>query len=226
MPILVIGGHTRNIGKTSAVAGIIAALPHFNWTAIKITQFGHNVCSANGEPCDCQTADHTLAISEERDPSTATDTSRFLAAGARRVFWVRTRQGELAEAMPRVRKLLADSENAILESNSVLRFLQPDLSLSVLDPTVADFKPSALRYLDRTDALILSQSAPTQSTPTPAAQPTGSPLEAILANHPWPGVSPALLARKPHFQVAPPSYLTPELVDFVSARLARLAARP
>src|ERR1700761_8718666 len=155
MPIIVIGGHTRNIGKTSVVAGLIAALPQHNWTAIKITQFGHNVCSANGEPCDCQTADHTLAVSEERDPTTGTDTSRFLAAGARRVFWVRTRQGQLAEAMPRVRKLLAESEYTLVESNSVLRFLQPDLSLSVLDPSVADFKPSALRYLDRTDGLIV-----------------------------------------------------------------------
>src|ERR1700761_8420077 len=122
MPIVVVGGHTRNIGKTSVVAGLIAALPDRHWTAIKITQFGHNVCSANGEPCDCETADHTIAVSEERDASTGTDTSRFLAAGARRVFWVRTRQGQLAEAMPRVRKLLAEAENIILESNSVLRF--------------------------------------------------------------------------------------------------------
>lgn len=203
MPTIVIGGHTRNIGKTSVVAGLIAALPHLNWTAIKITQFGHNVCSANGEPCDCQTADHSIAISEERDPTTGTDTSRFLAAGARRVFWVRTRQGQLAEAMPRVRKLLAGSENTIIESNSVLRFLQPDLSLSVLDPAIADFKPSALRYLDRTDALIL---------------PAGVTLEAVA--HAWPGVSPALLARKRLFHTTPPSYTTRELIDFVANQLA------
>lgn len=203
MPTIVIGGHTRNIGKTSVVAGIIAALPQLNWTAIKITQFGHNVCSANGEPCDCQTADHTLAISEERNATTGTDTSRFLAAGAARVFWVRTRQGQLAEAMPRLRKILAESENTILESNSVLRFLQPDLSLSVLDPSMADFKPSALRYLDRTDALIL---------------PAGATLESLARA--WPSISPSLLARKPLFPAAPPSYTTPELVDFVSSRLA------
>jgi len=213
MPILVIGGHTRNIGKTSVVAGLIAALPHLNWTAIKITQFGHNVCSANGEPCDCQTADHTLAISEEHNPTTGTDTSRFLAAGAKRVFWVRTRQGQLAEAMPRIRRILAGSENAILESNSVLRFLQPDLSLAVLDPAVADFKPSALRYLDRTDALIISQSAP----------PAGTTLEALT--HAWPGVSPHLLARKPLFHVAPPAYTTPDLIDFVAARLSASPSR-
>jgi hypothetical protein len=109
--------------------------------------------------------------------------------------------------MPRVRKLIADSENTILESNSVLRFLQPDLSLSVLDPTIADFKPSALRYLDRTDALIVCQSAP----------PTGTTLESLTQA--WPAVSPHLLARKPLFHTAPPAYTSPELTRFVSARL-------
>jgi hypothetical protein len=202
MATLVIGGHTRNIGKTSVVAGLIAALPELHWTALKITQFGHNICSANGEPCDCQTADHTIAISEERDPTTGTDTSRFLAAGAKKVFWVRTRQGQLAEAMPRVRKLLTDSENTIIESNSVLRFLQPDLSLSVLDPTIADFKPSALRYLDRVDALIL---------------PEGAHIAAATS---WPGVSPNLLARKPLFHITPPAYITPELIHFVAVKLS------
>ncbi len=159
MAIVVVGGHTRNIGKTSVVAGLIAALPQRRWTAIKITQFGHGVCSANGEPCDCETADHTIAISEERDRTSGADSSRYLAAGAARSFWVRTRQGQLSEAMPRLRALLAESENAIVESNSVLRFLQPDLSLSVLDPAVEDFKPSALRYLDRVDALVVPAGA-------------------------------------------------------------------
>jgi hypothetical protein len=204
MPTIVIGGHTRNIGKTSVVAELIASLPHLNFTAIKITQFGHNVCSANGEPCDCQTADHTLAISEERDATTGTDTSRFLAAGARQVFWVRTRQGELAEAMPRVRKLIAAAEYTILESNSVLRFLQPDLSLAVLDPAIPDFKTSALRYLDRTDAFIL---------------PAGATLESLTQAHPWPGVSPKLLARKLVFHTSPPAYTTSDLIHFVSTRL-------
>ncbi len=208
LPTIVIGGHTRNIGKTSVVAGLIAALPQFNWTAIKITQFGHNVCSANGEPCDCQTADHTLAISEERDPTTGTDTSRFLASGAKRVFWVRTRQGELAEAMPRVRKLISEAENIILESNSVLRFLQPDLSLAVLDPSVPDFKPSALRYLDRTDALIV---------------PPGTTLNSLTTAL-WPGISPRLLASKPLFHTAPPIYVSDDLIRFVTAKLLSLSS--
>jgi hypothetical protein len=211
MALVVVGGHTRNIGKTSVVAGLIAALPGLHWTAIKITQFGHGVCSADGEPCDCETADHTIAISQERDAESGTDSSRYLAAGAVRSFWVRTRQGQLNEAMPRVRQLLAGAENTIVESNSVLRFLQPDLSLSVVDPSVRDFKASAMRYLDRVDALILPESFAGSEDPMLPGR-----------DLPWPGISPRLIAGKRKFVFQPPLYCSPELAEFVSQRLAAL----
>jgi hypothetical protein len=205
MAIVVVGGHTRNIGKTSVVAGLIAALPELRWTAVKITQFGHGVCSANGEPCDCETADHTIAISEERQRGSGTDTSRYLDAGAARAFWVRTRQGQLSEAMPRVRRLLAESENVIVESNSVLRFLQPDISLSVLDPGVKDFKVSAMRYLDRVDALMVPEGA--------------------VFDEGWEGVSRKMVETKRRFEFRAPVYCGADLVDFVTGRLAGVAAR-
>jgi|SRR5579875_3427247 len=206
MALIVVGGHTRNIGKTSVVAGLIAALPERRWTAIKITQFGHGVCSANGEPCDCETADHTIAISEERNAASGTDTSRFLAAGAEHSFWVRTRQGQLSEAMPRVRRLIAAAENVIVESNSLLRFVQPDLSVSVLDPSISDFKASALRYLDRVDGLIV-------------------PAGAEFAPG-WGGVSTRLIANKPKFFIQPLVYCPAELVTFVEERLETLRREP
>ena len=43
MSLIVIGGHSRNVGKTSVVAGLIAATPQLNWTAFKITQYGHGI---------------------------------------------------------------------------------------------------------------------------------------------------------------------------------------
>ncbi len=199
MAVVVVGGHSRNIGKTSVVAGLIAALPEFAWTAVKITQYGHGICSANGEACDCATADHTIAVSEERSRDSGTDSSRYLAAGAVRSWWVRTQQGELHEAMPRVRRILTEAGNVIVESNSVLRFLRPDLALSVLDPAVEDFKPSALRYLDRVDALVVP--------------------EGVTVEGGWRGVSPALVANKPRFAFRAPEYCPPELITFVRERL-------
>jgi len=204
LSIVVVGGNTRNIGKTSVVAGLIAAMPEKLWMAIKITQFGHGVCSANGEPCDCETADHTIAISEERSRDTGTDSSRYLAAGAAKSFWVRTRQGQLHEAMPRVRELIAKTENVIIESNSVLRFLPPDVSVSVLDFSTADFKASALRYLDRVDAIVM---------PEGSISFAGS------------GVSQSLLEKKRRFVSRPPAYCSAELVEFVEARCAAMLTR-
>ena len=67
MAVVVVGGHSRSVGKTSVVANLIARLPQKNWTACKITQFGHGFCTANGEPCDCETEEHTLAISVEQN---------------------------------------------------------------------------------------------------------------------------------------------------------------
>ncbi|MGB8772349.1 MAG: hypothetical protein WCC92_22255 [Candidatus Korobacteraceae bacterium] len=194
MSIIVIGGHSRSVGKTSVVAGLIAALPEFHWTAVKITQYGHGICSANGQLCDCATDDHSWAVTEERGRSGESDTSRFLVSGAARSLWVRTRQGMLAEAMPHVRKELAAAENAILESNSVMRFLRPDLYLTVLDPTTADFKTSAQEFLDRADAVILHDN--------------GGDLA-------WTNVSLKPVAAKPTFHIRPPQYVTPELVEFV-----------
>ena len=199
MAVVVVGGHTRNIGKTSVMAGLIAATPERHWTAFKITQFGHGVCSANGEPCDCETADHTIAISEERERESGTDSSRYLAAGAARSFWVRTRQGQLAEAMPKIRRELARAENAMIESNSILRFLQPDVFVSVLDAETADFKESAKRYLDRADAVVL----------------TGGRLEHAA----WDGVSPSLVRRARRFSGSAEEYCSAELVAFLQQRL-------
>ncbi len=199
MALVVIGGHSRSVGKTSVVAGLIAALPEFEWTAVKITQHGHGVCSANGEPCDCATGEHSFAISEERDRSGESDTSRFLVAGAARVLWARTEQGRLAEAMPLLRQRLKGARNVIMESNSVLKFLRPDLYLTVLDPATADFKNSAREFLDRANAVILHE-----ASCAPA----------------WQAVSLKPVAERPVFRITPPRYVTPEIVKFVRSSLS------
>ncbi len=175
------------------------------WTAIKITQFGHGVCSADGRPCACEVADHTIAISEERE-ATATDSGRYMSAGAARSLWVRTRQGQLAEAMPRIRKELRLAKHVLIESNSILRFLRPDLFLSVLDPAVTDFKESARRYLDRADIILIPEGA------------------SLLPSH-WPGVSGALFRNSIVMPMSKSTYITPEIIEFVRGRLATRAAQ-
>jgi hypothetical protein len=201
--IVVIGGHSRSVGKTSVVAGLISALREYDWTAVKITQYGHGVCSANGAPCDCATDDHAWAISEEKDRDGESDTSRFLAAGAARALWVRTEQGRLAEAMPGLRRELEPSRHVMVESNSVLKFLRPDLYITVLDPDTEDFKTSAREFLDRASAVILHE-----------ASKSASPA--------WRRVSLKPVAARPVFRIEPPPYVTPEIIEFVRSRIGEL----
>ncbi len=205
MAIVVIGGHSRSVGKTSVVAGLISALREYEWTAVKITQYGHGVCSANGAPCDCATADHNWAITEEKDRTGESDTSRFLLAGAARALWLRTEQGRLAEAMPSLRQRLEQSRHVIVESNSVLKFLRPDLYVTVLDPGTEDFKTSAREFLDRASAVILHNGSGTGESA-------------------WQGVSLKPVAERPVFRITPPPYVTPEIVEFVRCGLSHRLA--
>ncbi|HEX8836587.1 MAG TPA: hypothetical protein VF748_06610 [Candidatus Acidoferrum sp.] len=164
--VVVVGGHTRSIGKTQLVCDVIAAFPEASWIAGKITQYGHGVCAQNGENCDCAPTEHACALDWETHSDTGTDSARFLAAGARRSFWLRTKQGFLAEGLPLLRTALrqirvegsSETTPLILESNSLLQFVKPSLYFAVVDPAKEDFKDSARVALDRADALILRAS--------------------------------------------------------------------
>ncbi len=204
MALVVVGGNTRNIGKTSVVAGLIAALRERDWTAIKITQYGHGICSADGKACDCATADHTIAFTEERDRSGTSDSSRYLVAGAKRSLWVRTQQGELFEAMPRLRREIAAAGDVIVESNSILQFLKPDLFLSVLDPAVEDFKRSARRYLDRADLILMTRRSGDVAS--------------------WPDDLKGVLLRSKVLVFEPECYVSDELVGFVKDKMSEVEA--
>jgi len=202
--LVVVGGHSRNIGKTAVAAGLIRKLRGLHWTAMKITQYGHGVCSHKGEACGCEAdgggdPEHPFALSEEYEPS-GTDSGRFLAAGAERSFWLRTPVGQLARAEGVVRKILAQHPNVMVESNSILELAQPDVFLMVLDFSNADFKGSSLRFMDRADAFVVIDRG------------MNVPLWAEVAKGAW--------DHKPQFAVTPPDYVTTALTRFVKSRFS------
>lgn len=186
--VIVVGGHTRSIGKTQLVCDLITALPETKFLAGKITQYGHGVCAQNGEHCGCAPDEHSSAFDWELDAASGTDSSRFLAAGAQRAFWLRTKQGYLAEGMPLLRQAFAElstqnpvpAVNVLIESNSLLQFLKPALYVTVLDPGKDDFKPTAQSLLDRSDVFLLRDEFPSAASP-------------------WPQISSKLLQGKPSF---------------------------
>ena len=126
-------------------------------------------------------------------------------------YWFRTQQGKLAAGLPALRELLTAEEDPptdwIIESNSLMQFMRPDLYITVLDPNNEDFKDSSLRFLDRADAVVLHGPGITVAHP-PA----------------WKGISLKLIAGKPVFSITPPGYVPQELTEFVRQRLGVLHA--
>ncbi|MGH7972898.1 MAG: hypothetical protein ACREIC_29640 [Limisphaerales bacterium] len=199
MTTVVIGGHSRNIGKTSVMGELIHRVRPPEWAAVKITQYGHSICSLNGEPCSCDPGEHGFILSEERVRKGRTDTQRFLQRGARRSLWLRVRQGQLHRALPALMRALGREEWVMVESNSILAHIAPALYLFVLDPAKSDFKATARRYLERADALIA--------------------IGAAGCKHSWPDVDTTTLSQKPVFQLVDPSQLSDELIEFVRQKL-------
>lgn len=104
--------------------------------------------------------------------------------------------GQLRHAVPAIREILDASPNVIIESNSLLEFISPDLFVMVLDCSVGDFKSSSRRFLERADALVMIDRGD-----APA----------------WPGID--LPPRAVRFPASPPQYTPPALVEFVRERL-------
>jgi hypothetical protein len=205
MAIVVVGGQAKNVGKTFVVSSLIARLPERKWTACKITQCDHEVYG--GDSDRRRPEDEDVAIAVERDPLSNTDTAHFLAAGASRSLLVRIRRGYLSDAMPCLLDEIRAAQNIIFESNSLLEFLRPDLYLMVLDPAIASFKDSALRFLDRADALLVRASS-----------------RGLVPG--WKSVASQAVADKPRFLFDPPSSLGENLVIFVQQRLNAIATQP
>jgi hypothetical protein len=125
--IVVVGGGGRSAGKTALVCGIIAALPEFEWTAVKITRHGHG----DFEP-----------IHEETVPGQGTDTARYLGAGARRAFLLTADDGELPQRLSELKEKLGAASHVIFESNRILNHLRPDLCVAIDSGIDAAQKPS------------------------------------------------------------------------------------
>jgi len=142
--LIVVGAHSRKVGKTSIVCGLIRSLPHVDWTALKI--------SANREGASHR---HAYRFDQERAPGSHCDTARYLQAGAQRSHWLRASEAQLPAAMPVVQGILDQSRNVVIESNRILEYVDPDAYLLALDYSIADFKQSARRFFAQADAYVL-----------------------------------------------------------------------
>ena len=145
MAIVVVGGSGKDVGKTGLLCAVIAALPDFAWTAVKIT--GHAYESPGH---DRPGHFSRTIIREETRAGQGTDTARYLAAGAKRALLVNRSADDVP--IQEIRAALGDDRNVIFESNRIVRYLKPDLCLALAGGD--ENKPSFKLLMDNAHAVV------------------------------------------------------------------------
>jgi hypothetical protein len=148
--LVVVGGHSRGVGKTSVIEHLLDAHRAERWIAIKISAHRHAPEGVS-----------VPLVEECHQWCDATQTGRYLAAGASRAFLVRAPDASLARAATFINGLREGGRTVLVESNRIVQWLIPDVLLFVVDPMIEDWKPSSAFCLPVADAVIHRSQAAT-----------------------------------------------------------------
>jgi hypothetical protein len=152
MATILVGGRSKNAGKTTLVCNIIAALPELGWNAVKITNHQHDV-----RGCVLRIKQKSWSIWEGTYSTESSDTALFLRAGAKSAFLVQSEDADLEGACAGLRNILSADANVIAESTRAGGILKPDLFLLVINAEQLDTKNPAQQRLELVDAVVLRE---------------------------------------------------------------------
>lgn len=135
--IIGIGGAYRGVGKTTIASLILGRLK--GWGAIKYTKTA----------IYCSVTDDVSILSIE-----GKDTSRLLNSGAEKVVWVKSPYENIAEILPLAIKNLSSQEGIVVEGNSAIEVLKPDIVIFLTGSEGDENKSSAEKIFRMADVII------------------------------------------------------------------------
>jgi len=156
-PIVVaVSGFSSNVGKTTLVCDLLHNLP--GWEAIKLTRGHYRSCGRDPAGCcvsDLLRDEPVIRSGREANYQVGKDTGNFWDAGASNVHWVIVSDDQVEsginEALARVK-----SEGVLIEGNSFLDYVTPNLAIMCARSDGGKVKPSARHALEKSDVLYLS----------------------------------------------------------------------
>jgi LAO/AO transport system kinase len=150
-PIIIgIGGAHSNVGKTTIACQILRRLN--GWGAIKYTKTSFYSSIVD---------DPEALLQEDKD------TSRLMNAGAQDVLWVQSPSEGIQEILQIAIDRLSHVQGIILEGNSAIEALKPDVVIFVAGN--GEIKRGAEKILRMADAVIFNKYLP-KETPTTAVR--------------------------------------------------------
>jgi hypothetical protein len=227
--ILVVGGLSRKAGKTSVIESILYAFSGYLWTAVKISSHLHD--SPRGGKLLTrgliweQSAERGAKVGpadfrlwEETASNSATDTGRFLAAGASRALLLEVDDTHLADAVVNLLELLRNVRVGwvICETTRAAPLLGAPLFLMVVGRHVRVAKTSAQRVGARADGIVVFAPAGNSVVVHSAAVSVGMPGDsrnAVRREGNWDN-----LTSGPVFRMQGGGHLPADLHSFIERR--------
>ena len=142
MVVIVVTGKVQAVGKSSLIMKIINNLQSGVGVIKSSIQINLEASLVTDDP-------GVLMVP-------GTDTARFMDSGVEKVVFLKSNYQDLAVSLRSAINLVGDREYLIIEENSVLDYLNPDLVI-YLDRPEATAKPSAFKAQKKADLIIDSE---------------------------------------------------------------------
>jgi hypothetical protein len=137
-PIIIgVGGAHSGAGKTVYASLILRRFPH--WGAIKYTKTS----------LYCSLVDDPSTLMED-----GKDTRRMMDSGAERVLWVQSPPSALGDVLSLALEKLSDLGGIVVEGNSAIEFLDPDIIIFIFGNDAGKIKIGAKEILDKADVIV------------------------------------------------------------------------
>ena len=155
--MLMVGSIARNTGKTSfCIAFIDKWKKEFDIYCLKVTTIreGESICHHGSDGCGaCTSFEGGFDICVEKNSAGHKDTNQLLAAGAKKVCWIRTKREYALQAFESVLCEIPKFALILCESNVLSEFVRPGASVLMQRDGITDVKPSAKAFRDNADFL-------------------------------------------------------------------------
>ncbi|MBL7905204.1 MAG: hypothetical protein JNL22_09310 [Bacteroidales bacterium] len=151
--LLIIGGASRNVGKTSLILHLIEEYRHsFPVTCIKVTSVRQDEHRFHGNHPDLKGND--FSVKEETSVLGHKDTCRMLNAGADRVFYIETPDHLIGRAFSYFLQQAAPAGPMICESRHLRKVVRPGLFLLLRHFNPLQVKPGFDTYERLADRVV------------------------------------------------------------------------
>jgi len=158
--MLMVGSADRNCGKTEFACSVINKFSsQRDIIGIKVTviEKAKSRCPRGGEGCGaCASLEGCYDIFEETNSASEKDTSRMLAAGAKKVFWLRILKPHIEKGVSALMKIIGGDAILVCESNSLRLLVEPGLFVMLKSSDTKNCKASAKQVSEYTDKTVIS----------------------------------------------------------------------